>query len=352
MGPNSNQRLTFTVKTDADLTSETQMKVDFGIGSDDKSQNSDLLKMKFSPLFLRILEFAGFEGNLIEFSFDSQSTSNSTTSLNSTMTSFSSFDPSGTNPIPLSLKETDIFYQHNMDVFWYQLYCQDAIFLDRLGFFSNNLLHKLIFDKHINELEDDHSIVLDFVSCNEMQDRSLDPNCLWGIGGICFVCNSISFLYQSECRLCINPDNFDILLNDQFFEICPQNSHHVALMHNTSELLPASKFDSGIFFINSWSDTLLSSFIDLIQNQSLFFFSLLVNNLSENYKDMQFEIFTYKLNFADSSLQTYDFPLNILASLVILYRDNDDNIQIESKSVQISHNKYPFVKFTTCNRVI
>lgn len=73
VGRVAEHRLGFTIFSSVDLSTEAALEVVSGFGKKRRDQTTDTFKIGPMKLILRILEFASFDGNLLEFDFKAKS---------------------------------------------------------------------------------------------------------------------------------------------------------------------------------------------------------------------------------------------------------------------------------------
>ena len=327
--------LSLTVDTGVDLTSEPAMTVSFGIGNrPDPEAPEDSLKVGPTDIFLRVLELLSFEGNFFDYSFEKD--------------------------VPLDDSAVDLFPgitpkkrmlasflyepQFKMDILHYQLHCGNEFFLDRLGLLTEMLEARIKAGEQMYDFEHNFDLTVDFISCLRVAPRNSDPACLWGSESTCFFCDSQSFWddERGRCSRCITSDRSKMLSNDRYFGSCNLENADPVYYGSWQSLKLDSEIAAELYFIDS---SAAGVFADLLVGST--FVSNFVNEkFLSNLGSVEYSSISYRIDFSNSKLTASQFPLNVSASLIVLFRNQQNRIDLASRSLFVSFNSFPIVKFT------
>ena len=234
-----------------------------------------------------------------------------------------------------------------MRLIHYQLFCGEQFFLNRLAYYSKMMVTSLLMGLTLENVDNGGGLLVDFVSCHEMTNESTDPHCLWGVDGFCLVCDSQSVLESNVCKLCFSLTNNKIDSMDAYLETCEKLPQTQFSVSDTLSLVGTSSISSEVYFVDSADKMQKNAFSKLVLDESEFIDQRLSAPLSSDLSKMSYEVKNYKLDFADSAFTSKDFPLPITVSLVVFFRDENGQIQLESKRLVPTGNSFPYVKFTT-----
>jgi hypothetical protein len=316
-----------------DLSAEPILNLEFGIGNQ-RIKNLDTLEVYPSILFLRVLEMASFDGNIINFNpIISEYVNVSKTKTKENFTRVLAASP--------------LDYNHNMDLIHYQLYCQDSMFLDRLSAYSSYLEKLISLNKQIIPEEFTQYVPLDFIGCNEAAIPNVNiKGCIWGQNSVCFSCDMNYKFIDYGCQTCqINLKNLNV--NDHYTEKCITKSSAPIPIINVNTLNIKSSLDNEIYFLDAANKTDLNEFKALLLNENMDYIKKrVVNQYSKIFSNLKISAKTYKIDFSSIISDTNKFPLPIQIMQVSVFINENSTREIVWKKLSFDHNHYPYVVFT------
>ena len=280
--------------------------------------------------FIRVLELVAFDGNIIDFheSIVEESVNSKFGSIDSIIT-----DPSD--------------YSHNMKLLEYKLFCENSYVFNRTLDYEE-YLESVAIDKGYLFADDYQRYrPLDFMFCNEKDNTTLAPDCVWGVNSICFVCNPESNLINFRCKKC-NSENSTILQNnDKYFDECTSQNVSPLTLVNVYELGLLSLIDKNIYFMDTSNELIGDIFYDILFHLgNTFVNSILTEKYSMSILSKKTQVITFKLDFKGIPETAIDFPLHIRVLHVVVFLNAKNQREITVRNILVNNNSYPIVTFS------
>ena len=329
LGTKGVRRFTHKTNLQEDLSKFPKMSIFFGIGQM-QEQNTEFFPVQSPSLFLRILELASFDGNIIDF--DITNTKKSVKQILNTKRILSGL-PQG--------------YSDNMDLIHYQLYCGDRMFLNRLKQYTSSLEVEAIENNWIEKEDFVNLAFVDFVGCDSIPSQTNVQGCLWGRLDICFVCDSDYYLSNFECVKCQKDLNINLFNNNQYLDLCTSQPIQSVPYVNVDLLDSTSQINNGLYFISTDSSYMQTHLVSLLTKYNIQFVTdRIKNTFSSSLKNNKSTVTTYVMDFMETALEISDFPLDLQIMQASLYMDSDQQLSLAWKNVFAETNTWPFVQFT------
>lgn len=332
-GRKASNFFTHKLYLEQDLTNGNNLNVSFGIG---ESQDNEIIPSGSTNLFLRILEFASFDGNIINFNIDE-----------TILKQKRILTHSSENKRILSSSQD---YTNNMTLIHYQLYCGDEMFLDRLHIYRDYLDDLVSRNSWIRPGEFNSYIPLDFIGCQTNSFQSSLTGCLWGGVHGCFVCDYDFFLYDFKCFTCQQDLSVTVYNHNQYLEQCTLQTVKSVDTKDTDSLDLSSDLDYDLYFLSKTTLGSQKYFEDLILKQDIPF---VTNNVTQEYpsglSNVKSSAITFVIDFSSTILNSSDFPLDVQILQTKVFMNSNLKVTVISKNIIIERNEYPYILFNASN---
>ena len=297
-----------------------------------QEQNTEFFSVQSPNLFLRILELASFDGNIIDFDFFMTTKSDD-------------FEIIGKKK--RILQASPLVYSHNMHLIHYQLYCEDQFFLNRLRQYTSSLEVEAIENNWIEKEDFVNLAFVDFVGCDSSPSQRNVQGCLWGRLDVCFVCDSDYYLSDFECEKCQTDLNINLFYNNQYLDSCTSQPIQSVPYDDVDLLDSSSQIENGLYFVSTDSGSMQTHFVNLLTKYNIQFVTdRIKNTFSTSLKNNKSTVTTYVMDFMETGLNISDFPLDLQIMQASLYMDSDQQLSLAWKNVFAETNTWPFVEFT------
>jgi hypothetical protein len=328
VGKKKHPKFQITKVLEENLSDSPKIKVNFGFGKNIFPQTNELKYFQFD-FCARILELLSFDGSIIDFGLE-----------------VSDYGYDFDNNPNTSLETTGVNYLHNMKLINYKLYCGDNFFLNRLSEYENRLAEFVDIQGEISP-DEFRFKPLDFVSCLTYQINTSLPNCVWGVGNVCLICDSHSTWDNYSCSECQINLETDLHVNNQYSNSCDLEMVANIPLVNVLEIHPTYDFSVQIYFIDSGN----ASLHEQLKNTLLFGKSEALNTkiknpFQTNFKTMESSATTYNLDFRNIGETSLNFPLEISILHVIVAMNDQNQRFLISKNIPLTKNSYPDLVFT------